>query len=96
MITVGKMGKMVPPNAVFVRADRKSDLGNPFPMRDESQRDLVCDQFEAWMHKQLETNKQGKFVSALRVVWKQARTNDVHLVCWCAPKDVTVTLSKLS
>lgn len=53
-----------------VRCDRQSRHGNPFRMQNESQRDFVCDQFEAKVLPNLDVSSlAGK-----------------DLLCWCAPK----------
>jgi hypothetical protein len=36
-------------HGLFVRIDRQTDWGNPFPMAKESDRDLVCDRFTSYV-----------------------------------------------
>lgn len=86
MITVGRVNGVVPKGALAIRADRKSSLGNPFYMADESKRDDVCNKFEEWMKQQLLINPKGEFCEALREVYRKSRGGHVHLQCWCAPK----------
>lgn len=63
----------VPPSAV--RVDRKSAWGNPFMMGKESQRNEVCDKFEAYALERLRT--EPEWLEPLR---------GKDLVCWCASK----------
>jgi hypothetical protein len=37
-----------------VLIDRRTKWGNPFVMHNETQRDLVCDQYKTWLDKQLQ------------------------------------------
>lgn len=62
----------ISPRAV-VMIDRRGMWGNPFKMKEESERDLVCEQYQAHFDK-----------SGLGV-----RVEDLRrkvLVCWCYPK----------
>jgi len=64
-----------------IRIDRNSHFGNPFYMRDESQRIKVCDQFEEF----LPTNKKMiGHLEALLLTYKNY--GKLRLFCWCAPK----------
>jgi hypothetical protein len=71
-------------DAVVEYVSRPSILGNPFNMRNESERDEVCDKYEEWLRR--------SFVSDLNVrteilgIANDATKCDVYLVCWCAPK----------
>lgn len=62
----------VPKGAVYV--GRPSKFGNPFVLRNESERDEVCDKYEAWLL------AQPGLVEAAK---RELRGKD--LVCWCAP-----------
>lgn len=62
----------VPAGAVYV--GRPSPFGNPFPMRAESDRDAVCNFYEAWLQKNPALIERAK---------RELRGKD--LVCWCAP-----------
>ncbi len=62
----------VPPSAVYV--GRPSPFGNPFPMRQEADRDAVCNLFDAWLEKNPALIERAK---------RELRGKD--LVCWCAP-----------
>lgn len=56
--------------------DRKTKWGNPFTMKNESQRDIVCDQYESWINEKLRTGQLN-----LKDL-KNAR----RLGCHCKPK----------
>ena len=69
---------------VLIKVDRSSVLGNPFFMHNESERDLVCDQYEEYFYKQVPKN--AAFTNALRNIYRVMQTQDVALGCWCYPK----------
>ena len=68
---------------VVIRVDRRSPLGNPFHMRYESERDKVCDQYEAWLPT---VKDRPDIAQALDDIREYALENDVALACWCYPK----------
>ena len=76
-------------------------LGNPFWMNDESKRGEVCDKFEVFFHKVIETkgdssafwgypqevqSKVGPMYKRMRELYKVALVQDVELACFCTPK----------
>lgn len=67
-IVINKKVSGIPTGAVY--CGRGSPYGNPFRMKNESERDLVCDLFEEKILPSLD-------VTALR---------GKDLVCYCAPK----------
>jgi len=77
------VNKYKEPNNIY--CGRGSALGNPFPMRNESQRDEVCDKYEVWFYEQLKA-KSPQMLRQLRIIYKEARKGDVNLGCFCAPK----------
>jgi hypothetical protein len=69
-----------------VRVDRTHVLGNPFFMKDESQRNYVCDQYEIWINQQIAL-KNKKIINALKELKNKYKTyGRLRLFCWCAPK----------
>ena len=74
------------------RCDRKSPVGNPFTMYNESERDKVCEQYESLfdqtMHDDtLDDNTVGKFRAYIQeIVNFHNQHGHVTLACWCAPK----------
>ena len=73
-----------------VYCGRGSALGNPFHMREESQRDVVCDKYAEWFVRKLasrHTVHHDKPLFALLAKIKElAKAGDVVLGCYCAPK----------
>lgn len=59
-----------------VKVDRSTPYGNPFVMKEESDRDRVCDLFDNWVRL---PNQTGLRTQAKR----ELKGKD--LLCWCAP-----------
>lgn len=66
--------------------DRRSPIGNPFILKDENQRDLVCDKYYEWFkHRiRLEDEKFIAYLDMLIAIYK--KYEKLRLFCWCAPK----------
>ena len=64
---------------------RGSPLGNPFRMKNESERDLVCDQYDAWFKRKVAEN-DAHVMNELRRLFKIAQKGDLVLGCYCSPK----------
>ena len=86
MIRVVNLRNYSPINGeILIKVDRSTVLGNPFMMRTESERDLVCDKYAHWLNEQVKTNRP--ICDALNQIWSLAkRGNYIALGCWCAPK----------
>jgi hypothetical protein len=69
-----------------VIVDRRSPLGNPFIMRGESQRDEVCNQYDAYFRKKVESNDPAFLKELCRIQEIAVQYNQITLFCWCAPK----------
>ena len=70
-----------------IRIDRQSPVGNPFYMRDESERDMVCNQYQAYFDNIIaHKDKYLDFMQYLRYIYCTAVQTKVALACWCAPK----------
>jgi len=66
--------------------DRRSILGNPFILKDESQRDLVCDKYYEWFKHKI-NQKDEKFMMGLSILRNILQEHGkLRLFCWCAPK----------
>lgn len=63
---------------------RYSPLGNPFVMKDRKDRNRVCDDYEAWFQKNLNTNDELNL--GLGFASSIARGGVLYLRCFCAPK----------
>lgn len=59
-----------------------SKLGNPYFMKDESERDMVSLKYEKWFYKNLDSllPELHKFIKIYK------RYGQLNLFCWCAPK----------
>lgn len=68
------------------RVDRGTPLGNPFRMYSESDRDLVCARYEAYLARKIQ-NPASPVTRELRRLFNlYCRGHDLALACWCAPK----------
>ena len=68
-----------------VRVDRKTIFGNPFPMKNESKRDEVCDKYAEYFKTRM--NKKDAFAAEIvKLVHIFERYGKLELFCWCAPK----------
>lgn len=69
-----------------IRVDRTSVLGNPYFMRNENQRDEVCEKYQAYFDARVSLNDLS-FMTELRRLYKIYRKyGKLRLFCWCAPK----------
>ena len=70
-----------------IRVDRGNKiLGNRFIMRNESERDSVCNEYQEWFDRQI-ANKDEEVLKELRRIWKIWKEHKtIYLYCWCAPK----------
>lgn len=66
-----------------------SPLGNPFHMKDEQDRDRVCNEYESWFQDSLEAEDEAgdAFREELnRLITMYYKQRQLRLFCWCAPK----------
>jgi len=79
------------------RVDRKTPLGNPFYLKEEADRDKVCDAYEEWFNNSVLVGGKSipeghlndfllKAYNYLQEILKVARTEHVVLLCHCGPK----------
>ena len=73
------------------RGRKGSPLSNPFPLKNESDRDGVCDLYQSWFSEQLRL-RSPLFISELDRLERIAREGDLVLLCWC--RDVAGTVNK--
>ena len=78
-----KVGRRYEPSAHYI--GRGSPLGNPFTMKDESERDSVCDQYKVWFYEQVAL-KNVSIVNELHRLMLLAEKGDLLLGCYCSPK----------
>jgi len=81
MITVGN--KTHGARGIYV--GRPSPLGNPFPMHGEATRAQVIRDYEDWLAEQL-LDPRSPASREIHRLAALARTQDLCLVCFCAPK----------
>ncbi len=65
---------------------RPSPLGNPFPLRRESERDQVIEQYAKWLNDKLTEEDNAQKQEVTRLYKKLVANGELDLVCWCAPK----------
>ena len=80
MITIHNLSKEKPSRAYDFKVDRTTPLGNPYIIRSESQRDIVCDRYI----KNLEKNISMEALKPLILAYRQ--WGKLRLFCWCSPK----------
>ena len=73
------------------RVDRPSPVGNPFVgmagVKDNQEREKVCDLYEDWFQLKLKKREDQKFIHYLHKIKEALLTHGrVRLFCWCAPK----------
>ena len=86
MIEICNLRKEKPSQIYDVKVDRTSVLGNPFFMKDESQRSKVCWQYEFYFRDKIE-DKDPKFMTELSNLLKiYEEYGKLRLFCWCYPK----------
>ena len=61
-----------------------SILGNPFFMKDESQREEVCQKYKQWLR--TEYDKKGSVHTAVTIILERSKKEDLTLLCFCHPR----------
>ena len=85
MIEICNLRKQKPTEPYDVKVDRTSILGNPFYMKDESQRSVVCDKYEEYFNQKTKTSIAFMCeLSILQALYK--KYGKLRLFCWCSPK----------
>lgn len=65
---------------------RPSPLGNPFVMKDESQRETVCKQYHEWLSAAIKHRNPDVMRELQAIVSSMINGEDCVLVCHCTPK----------
>jgi len=66
--------------------DRRTPVGNPYPLDDEGERDEVCDKYQAWFDEKVKAN-DFKVMSYLNIIKNYLNKHGkVILLCWCSPR----------
>jgi len=83
-IEICNLRKQKPTQIYDVRVDRTSVLGNPFYMKDETQRDIVCDKYEEYFYEQIKISQIFRdAIDVLIAIYK--KYGKLRLFCWCTP-----------
>ena len=73
-------------NEILIKVDRTNKvLGNQFIMKEESQRDEVCNKYQEWFDQQIKDNNL-ELINALNKIKDLSLKTDIALGCWCYPK----------
>lgn len=72
------------PDSIYI--GRGSVLGNPYPMRSEDDRDLVCDQYEEYFQQKIEERDEEFMEEIARLVESAYVNGYVRVGCFCAPR----------
>ena len=68
-----------------IRVDRVSILGNPYRLYHESERNDVCQRYEAYFQRSIKENPLFRTqIDKLVELYKQH--GKLNLYCWCTPK----------
>lgn len=81
-ITVVKLSDHI--NAINI--GKPKILGNPFVMKNESNRDEVCSQYEQWLTNKIQTQDKRILRELYRLAYYYRKHNYLKLGCYCAPK----------
>lgn len=83
-ISIKNLRTEKPMNPWDIKVDRSSWFGNRFKMRNESERDKVCEKYKEWFYDELYDSAMQAELSILNdILLKYGKLN---LFCWCAPK----------
>lgn len=86
-ITIMNLKETKPSEKWDVKADRSSPLGNKVPMKKESNRDSVCDQYDIWFNEMVFEKQDPTVLKELnRLVALYKKYGKLRFFCWCAPK----------
>lgn len=85
MITIHNLRFEKMQRAFDVRVDRESVLGNPYPLKCESDRYHVIGQYAGWLEAQLKKRGSPQQLELARLHELHVRYNILRLFCWCAP-----------
>ena len=87
MIEIINLRNEKPSKDYDVKIDRASGLGNPYLMKKESHRNLVCSQYKKYFEGNVRNGKNKYFSEALdHTIDIYKKYGKIRLFCWCAPK----------
>ena len=81
-------GQIEAGDSVHWRVHRRSlsSLGNPFHMKDETQRERVIAEYRAWLWGKIKAGDQAVLNELRWLARKASEGKTVNLYCYCAPK----------
>lgn len=80
---ISVVNKFKQPNHIY--CGRGSALGNPFILKNEAQRDEVCDKYDTYFKEQIAIGNKP-MLAQLQIIKDATTKGDVNLGCFCAPK----------
>lgn len=87
MIEICNLRHVKPEYEYDVRVDRSNKiLGNKFVMKNESERELVCKQYEIWLYERVGLQDVDIINELQRLGAIYKKYGRLRLFCWCAPK----------
>jgi len=87
MIEIKNLRSEFPKEPWQIRIDRKTVFGNPFVISKDFGRDQVCDLYEEYFNKRLESADDEHFMYALtNLKEKLKQYGKLELFCWCYPQ----------
>jgi len=84
VITIKNLRHEQPTEPWDVKVDRSTWFGNGFKMKDESERDNVCDQWKEMFYDELYDSVMQAELAILYDIY--CAFGKLNLFCWCAPK----------
>ena len=78
------VGRRIKKEGLFFEKGTESILGNKFFMQTEADREIVIKKYKAWIWE--EYKKGGEITKEIHRILEFAKTGDITLACWCAPK----------
>lgn len=84
MITIKNLRLAKPKHPWDFKVDRSTIVGNPYNMKDESERNKVCDSYNDWFYNAVHNQEFFEYLKTLVEAYKQY--GKLNLFCWCYPK----------
>jgi len=94
MIEVMNLRKVKPKHRYDVIVDRRSPLGNPFTLVDETKRRDVCRRYEIWLMREVRHSNQEVIDALSKLAKLHHSFGKLRLFCWCAPKECHANVIK--
>lgn len=69
-----------------VIVDRTTCLGNPYELKTEDRRNIVCDNYYYYFNKKVMNNDEDIMNTLENIIKIYNIYGKLHLYCWCSPK----------